>query len=103
MTRDFFWGDAPFERPEPVKEGPINRLAEPGVGCQLYRGGDSAAECGAPAAPAEVHPPKFRKDEASRTRLRLCPDCFARSAKLRPTAWLDQKPNTAEEARKCAV
>jgi hypothetical protein len=83
------------EQPEAaVKiEGPYNRLTEPDLGCQLFRGGDSAGECGAPAAPAEVHSPRFRKDEASRTQLRLCPECFVRSVKLRPTVWLESALN----------
>ena len=81
---------------EPEYRGPriVDRLDEgiPGE-CQLMLGGqgysDALGECGRQdAQPAEVLPHNARRDGFGCTRLRLCPPCFAKSARLRPTRWL---------------
>ncbi len=89
------WADAPVPETECVEQSLIDRLLD-GVGkCQMFSGGSSYSEgpvreCGADGRAAEITPPSFRVPrEKSRTRLFLCPDCFLKSSRRRPTRWLN--------------
>jgi hypothetical protein len=97
------WNDEPAQ-PVPLEPAStFNRLEEPGVGCQLFTGGeryDSAPlrQCSKfPAAPAKVNAPHFRKDETSCTHMRLCAGCFEKISKRRPVQWLNG-PSSVEVA-----